>query len=61
MLFLFGQGRPEKFGGLGQNLTWGPLRFYLVVLLSVRGGPGAFSPGKILKSEVLEIAKSCTL
>ena len=54
-----GQGRPEKFGGPGQNLTWGPLKFYIVVVLSVRGVP--FSPGKILKSEVLEIAKSCTL
>ncbi len=31
------QGRPEKFGGPGQNLTWGPLRFYIVVVLSVRG------------------------
>ncbi len=58
-LSLCGQGRPEKFGGPGQNLTWGPLRFYIVVVLSVRGSGGEW--GKILKSEVLEIAKSCTL
>ncbi len=33
----YSQGRPEIFGSPGQNLTWGPLRFYIVVVLSVRG------------------------
>ncbi len=40
------QGRPEKFGGPGQNLTWRPLRFYIVVVLSVRGVRGHSPPRK---------------
>jgi hypothetical protein len=47
-----------KFGGPGQTLTWGLSRFHVLTLWL--GGPGA-SPGKILKSEVLEMAKSCIL